>query len=90
VHRLKVRAPIREGSFLIWDQRVAHGSEPNESDQPRMAQFIKGFRRGGAGEGRLARRAARVKAELERAGLLGEVSELGRVAFGLDYALDSS
>jgi hypothetical protein len=51
-----------------------------------MAQFIKGFRRGGAGEGRLARRAARVKAELERAGLLGEVSELGRVAFGLDCA----
>ena len=41
---------------------------------------------GGAGEGRLARRAARVKAELERAGLLGEVSELGRVAFGLDCA----
>ena len=31
-HRLKVRIPVREGSFLIWDQRVCHGSAPNDSD----------------------------------------------------------
>ena len=49
VHRLKARVPMREGSFLIWDQRVAHGSAPNASDRPRMAQFVKGFRRSGAG-----------------------------------------
>ena len=43
VHRLKTRVPMREGSYLIWDQRVAHGSAPNASDRPRMAQFVKGF-----------------------------------------------
>ena len=52
VHRLKARVPMREGSFLIWDQRVAHGSAPNASDRPRMAQFVKGFLRRGAGAAR--------------------------------------
>ena len=84
VHRLKARVPMREGSFLIWDQRVAHGSAPNASDRPRMAQFVKGFRRSGAGAARLARRAARIRVELARAGTAGEVSALGRRVFGLD------
>lgn len=84
VHRLKVRVPMREGSFLIWDQRVAHGSAPNASDRPRMAQFVKGFRRSKAGAARLARRAARIRVELARAGTAGEVSALGRRVFGLD------
>ena len=83
-HRSKVRIPVREGSFLIWDQRVCHGSAPNDSNRARIAQFLKGFRRDGAGQGRLERRGARVKAELERAGVLGEVSALGRRVFGLD------
>ena len=84
VHRLKVRVPMREGSFLIWDQRVAHGSAPNASDRPRMAQFVKGFMRRGAGAARLARRGARNKVELARAGTSGEVSALGWRVFGLD------
>ena len=84
VHRLKVRVPMREGSFLIWDQRVAHGSAPNASDRPRMAQFVKGFTRRGAGAARLARRGARIKVELARAGTSGEVSALGWRVFGLD------
>ena len=84
VHRLKARVSMREGSFLIWDQRVAHGSAPNASDRPRMAQFVKGFRRSGAGAARLARRAARIRVELARAGTAGEVSALGRRVFGLD------
>ena len=84
VHRLKVRVPMREGSFLIWDQRVAHGSAPNASDRPRMAQFVKGFMRRGAGAARLARRAARIRVELARAGTSGEVSALGWRVFGLD------
>ena len=84
VHRLKVRVPMREGSFLIWDQRVAHGSAPNASDRPRMAQFVKRFMRRGAGAARLARRAARIRVELARAGTSGEVSALGWRVFGLD------
>jgi len=34
---------MRAGSIVIWDQRVAHGSFPNASDNPRFAQFIKMF-----------------------------------------------
>ena len=89
-HRLKVRIPVREGSFLIWDQRVCHGSAPNDSDRARIAQFLKGFRRDGAGEGRLERRGARVEVELERAGVMGEVSALGRRVFGLDVVKRTS
>ena len=84
VHRLKTRVPMREGSYLIWDQRVAHGSAPNASDRPRMAQFVKGFLRFGAGAARLKRRAARIEVELARAGTSGEVSALGARVFGLD------
>ena len=84
VHRLKTRVPMREGSYLIWDQRVAHGSAPNASDRPRMAQFVKGFLRRGAGAARLKRRAARIEVELARAGTSGEVSALGARVFGLD------
>ena len=63
---------------------MAHGSAPNASDRPRMAQFVKGFRRSKAGAARLARRAARIRVELARAGTAGEVSALGRRVFGLD------
>jgi ectoine hydroxylase-related dioxygenase (phytanoyl-CoA dioxygenase family) len=84
IHALKRRVPMREGSMLIWDQRLVHGAAPNESDRLRMAQFIKAFRRDGAGEERLRCRAARVRAELDKAGLRGEVSALGRRVFGLD------
>ena len=60
-HRLKVRIPVREGSFLIWDQRVCHGSAPNDSDRARIAQFLKGFPKGRrrGGKVRAARRARR-------------------------------
>ena len=70
--------------MLIWDQRLVHGAAPNDSDRLRMAQFIKGFRRDGAGVERLRRRAARVRTELHKAGLAGEVSDLGRRVFGID------
>ena len=44
IHTLKRRIPIRAGSLLVWDQRVVHGSQPNDSTNLRMAQFIKAFR----------------------------------------------
>lgn len=44
IHTLKRRIPIRAGSLLVWDQRVVHGSQPNDSTNFRMAQFIKAFR----------------------------------------------
>eukprot|EP01032_Pedospumella_encystans_P011855 gene11855-13752_t len=35
------RVPMREGSVLVWDQRVAHGTAPNTSSTCRMAQYLK-------------------------------------------------
>ena len=84
VHALKCRVPMREGSMLIWDQRVVHGAMPNESERLRMAQFIKAFKREGASKERLTRRAKRVREELDKAGLIGEITPLGRRVFGMD------
>ena len=77
------RVPLREGSFLIWDQRVVHGSQPNDSAQCRMAQFIKGFCRAKTGEGRRQARARIIAREIEQAGTLDELTPLGRKVFGL-------
>lgn len=45
IHSLKQRVTLRAGSILVWDQRVAHGAAPNDSEFPRFAQFIKAFRK---------------------------------------------
>jgi len=39
--KLAQRIPMKSGSFVVWDQRCAHGSRPNESENFRMAQFIR-------------------------------------------------
>ncbi len=66
LHIFKQRVTMRLGSFLIWDQRVVHGSAQNNSDNFRIAQFIKGFRRQPVGKTRLCKRAKRLNAEIER------------------------
>jgi len=35
------RVPMRQGSVLLWDQTLAHGTQPNASMVQRMAQFVK-------------------------------------------------
>jgi hypothetical protein len=42
---ISIRISMKEGSLLIWDQTVFHGTQPNSSQTSRMAQFIKGFSR---------------------------------------------
>jgi hypothetical protein len=84
IHALSQRVPMRAGSLLVWDQRVVHGSRPNDSSTPRFAQFVRAFRRSTVrSEERAASRAAAVHALIERAGTLGELSALGRQLFGL-------
>jgi hypothetical protein len=39
------RVPSREGSVVIWDARLAHGSRANNSAHARFVQFIKVFPR---------------------------------------------
>lgn len=91
------RVPMREGSVLIWDQTVAHGSQPNDSTNNRMAQFMKAFSRSKsfaaidskspASSSRLGRRAAALRLALPESGSLEHVSELGTTLFGLDALL---
>eukprot|EP01031_Cornospumella_fuschlensis_P028171 gene28171-34019_t len=78
------RACLREGSVLVWDQRVLHGTQPNNSSRCRFAQYLRaGERYAGRGE-RLQRRAQAVLRGLREAGAEQEVSELGTCLFGLD------
>lgn len=35
------RIPIKKGSLLIWDGRLAHGNFPNNSEKPRLVQYVK-------------------------------------------------
>jgi len=86
-----IRIPMREGSVLIWDQTVAHGSAPNFSSNCRYAQFLKAFPRNNAfciSTSRLKRRARALKLELSLSGALDVVSALGWRAFGLDSLED--
>jgi ectoine hydroxylase-related dioxygenase (phytanoyl-CoA dioxygenase family) len=36
---------VIQGSVLIWDQRVIHGTAPNQSYRCRLAQYLKAFPR---------------------------------------------
>ncbi|KYQ88466.1 WD repeat protein [Tieghemostelium lacteum] len=42
-YRYAKRISMRQGSMVIWDQRMPHGSFSNQSNRPRMAQFLKIF-----------------------------------------------
>ena len=70
----------------MWNQEVVHGSVPNGSTAWRLAQFVKAFPSAPVGKERAQRRAAAVRAHVDRAGLLGSVTPLGRAVFGLDTA----
>jgi ectoine hydroxylase-related dioxygenase (phytanoyl-CoA dioxygenase family) len=69
LHKYKQRVTMRAGSLLIWDQRVVHGSAHNNSENFRIAQFIKAFRRIFVGDGRLHHRTNRIKSELRKNGV---------------------
>lgn len=44
-HQLDYNLCALQGSVLIWDQTMFHGSAPNTSSSCRMAQFMKAFPR---------------------------------------------
>jgi len=39
------KCPIRAGSLLIWDSRLPHNNYPNDSERPRIVQYIHYVRR---------------------------------------------
>jgi ectoine hydroxylase-related dioxygenase (phytanoyl-CoA dioxygenase family) len=91
------RITMREGSVLIWDQRVLHGSAPNQSLNCRMAQYLKAFPRDltyqrqteegkeeESSHPRLIKRSQGIFQRLKEDGNVGLVSEVGYYLFGLD------
>ena len=83
LHRLKQRITMRAGSLLIWDQRVVHGSNHNNSCNFRVAKFIKAFKRSSVSEKRFNYRSKRVRAELSLHSSGMEISSTDRRALGL-------
>lgn len=81
------RVPMRQGSVLIWNQVVMHGSSPNSSSRCRMGQYFKAFPRSQSiSDDRLKRRASALHSALSKSGAIDIVSSVGRNIFGLDYS----
>lgn len=78
-----VRVTCRAGSMVIWDQRCAHGSKPNNSERMRCVQFIKMFDAKGMHEGRMVARRKRIMKEFEKGGFVKCVNDVGMKVFGL-------
>lgn len=78
------RIPAKEGCMIIWDQRLPHGSAPNESRRFRIAHFQSYAPKECYSDRRRQRRAMLVAAELESAGSLRLVSGTGRQVFDID------
>jgi len=80
-HQRSLRVTARAGSLVIWDQRNAHGSAPNNSNRIRYAQFLKLFPASPIDPQRAEARTIAVKAKVEKSGV--EVTDLGEKLFGL-------
>lgn len=87
------RIAMREGSVLIWDQRVLHGTSPNYSTKCRLAQYLKAGPRDltyckgkdGQVDERLLRRSKALLNEFTKSNALHTISDnIGKYVFALD------
>lgn len=74
----------RAGSVIVWNQKVAHGSAPNESERCRYAQFFKVFPANPMDKTRWESRSAAVKKWIEIAGCQTEITALGKKFLGME------
>jgi len=84
IHKLARRVTLRKGSLLVWDQRTVHGAVPNRSESFRIAQFVRGFRRGEMTAARAKYRAQALATEFRRGGVQS-LDPISRHVFGLDW-----
>ncbi|KAL0476874.1 htxA [Acrasis kona] len=82
IHQYAERITMPAGSLLVWDIRLPHGSKPNHSDRPRMAQFLKYFP--APPKGTFKQRKEIVEAKLEQSGIGDDLTATGRKLFGLE------
>ncbi|EGC39683.1 hypothetical protein DICPUDRAFT_52501 [Dictyostelium purpureum] len=43
IYNQAIRITARAGSLILWNQKMLHGSKPNNSGRPRLAMFVKMF-----------------------------------------------
>jgi hypothetical protein len=77
-----VRVPAPAGSLILWEQRLAHGTRPNDSDRARCIQFLKMFPRRIVSRER-SRARQRALAAIFRERGFNEVTAVGETVFGL-------
>ena len=75
-----IRVPVPEGAVIFWSQFLAHGTRPNNSNQPRCIQFLKAFPQRIFSKERLKRRGAALKKLCKTANFIP--SKTGRSVFG--------
>jgi len=79
---------MRKGSLLVWNQQLVHGARPNKSANFRIAQFVRGFRRGEMTPARANARAKALRRELQKGGV-STLNPISRHVFGIESTLYS-
>jgi len=86
IYKHAIRVTSRPGSLIVWDQRMVHGSKPNDSSSPRYAQF---FHYTALKDVKMTQERAKLRAKAIRRGIVasgvGEngLTPLGKRLFGL-------
>ncbi|AYV84058.1 MAG: hypothetical protein Hyperionvirus16_33 [Hyperionvirus sp.] len=80
VHSPK-RVPVPRGTVIFWTQFMAHGTKPNNSNNPRCIQFMKGFGKKIVSKERLKKRSACLKKEFAQISFIPD--KIGRKVFNL-------
>eukprot|EP01102_Stenamoeba_stenopodia_P014460 TRINITY_DN4804_c0_g1_i1.p1 TRINITY_DN4804_c0_g1~~TRINITY_DN4804_c0_g1_i1.p1 ORF type:complete len:378 (-),score=72.37 TRINITY_DN4804_c0_g1_i1:232-1365(-) len=83
LQKYAIRISMRQGSLVIWDQKIPHGSKPNKSSRFRAAQFLRMFPAETVVPARAKARAAAVRNELANLPREFVVSANGMRVFGL-------
>ncbi|AYV81533.1 MAG: WD repeat protein [Harvfovirus sp.] len=76
----QLRITAARGSIIIWDQRMAHGSKPNNSSRARSCQFIKMFPKNTFSKTRLGFRQKSMKKILAENNFTPS-DDIGRIVF---------
>jgi ectoine hydroxylase-related dioxygenase (phytanoyl-CoA dioxygenase family) len=78
-----VRIPAPAGAIILWNQKTAHGSKPNDSNVPRCMQFIKMFPKKLYSKDRYKRR-QKMMLKILKENNFTELTDVGKIVFGLN------
>ncbi|KAN0026265.1 hypothetical protein ACTFIV_007249 [Dictyostelium citrinum] len=80
-----IRVTARHGSLILFNQKLLHGSSPNNNHRPRMAMFLKMFGSNQIPKETLERRQQSIKQSFEKNKIkIDHLNELQRKTLGLE------